>query len=154
MIELFESASQLIWDINSTIIGAIVFGLLIKFALGGMKMSREIKFRAFDTKFNEWYGASDGFFIFGECPASSKLPELIISQYTGLKDKNGVDIYEGDLIEYSWEGEISIFEIVFKNCSFEAHGGNGYKIGIRATGGLDKNLSFRVVGNIYENKGI
>jgi len=78
------------------------------------------------------------------------IPETV-GQYTGLKDKNGVEIYDGDVVKAeSWEPKV--FEIQFLEGGFCATYG---KIDRCPT---DINLFYssvgcgiEVIGNIYNN---
>lgn len=126
---------------------------------------REIKFRIWDKKMNKMIYPNDP--VSGEILIYPlwvinldgtvldedyfKLNDVVLMQYTGLKDKNGREIYEGDIVEI--EGFKEHMEVFFKDGYF-GWGKQHYGMYSFDPFGLEK---LRVIGNIYEgiklNKG-
>ena len=130
---------------------------------------REIKFRAWHKEKKKMlsYGELFNIDCSGEYPflalAAGHYEDCIeplkveLMQYTGLQDKNGVDIYEGDIIkaDYNFEGypyNICGF-IVFFNGSFCAKTQEETFVIFNNNRPLMDLVrdSIEIIGNIYEN---
>lgn len=127
---------------------------------------REIKFRGKRTDTKEWvYGyyahttLSDEAFSLGNCMKhhliidSGVYYEVIpesVGQYTGLKDKNDKEIYEGDIVNHKNPKPFkdSIYKVEFLNGGF-AIKNSDYTEDLNEF--LKYSSSAEVIGNIYEN---
>lgn len=123
---------------------------------------REIKFRAWDKK-TKRYTADTPYWVLQDSgvmfPFFEAQGQVVLMQSTGLKDRLGVDIYEGDILAYyktqmtsgtEFEDERQRKAVVWK----EVNGlGVGFNIGPprkRRDGGKPQN-NWEVIGNIFEN---
>lgn len=108
---------------------------------------REIKFRAFNgdriVKVNT-IGWIDGKIDWVDTSKSDDFDEdLILMQYTGKKDINGVEIYEGDILQSEHFFE---YQVVFKGDCWRCEPLKNNHLKNRFIGN-----DLEIIGNIYEN---
>lgn len=145
--------------------------------IGVNNMQREIKFRAYDFRHEKMFkvdavykdqidyeddGETD-FDDYASMYGYLSREEVVLMQYTGLKDKNGVEIYEGDIVEINvtktdWQNknrssELAKFIVVYDHSSFclKKIGEDKFLMAfcsLNENGFLSKE---KLIGNIYQN---
>ncbi|MCP9453895.1 MAG: YopX family protein [Candidatus Nanosynbacter sp. P11B_S7_bin.28.1] len=118
---------------------------------------RDIKFRIWDGVKNEWLASSNkyalpyyGFALVGEVMTVQSPPIWsldegnIVEQFTGLKDINGREIYEGDILIDDTGEPIEYWVVKFSNGVFI-----GECAGVAES--LFELANLEVVGNIHED---
>lgn len=122
---------------------------------------REIKFRVWDKDEKCWVSfvddtydyvwalTLDGQFIYTSKDRIYPQEHWVMTQYTGLKDKQGIEIYEGDIVDYNNKFKLLI-EFSDVNASFIAKRVSDETMLMN----FRKNMAeerLEVIGNVYEN---
>ena len=110
---------------------------------------REIKFRG-RTSHGSWAfglltkGFANTWIVTDDFVSAWVDPETV-GQYTGLKDRSGVEIYEGDVVKYHPEMNAGIGRVVYE--------GSGFYVTDEFNGLLDDfaTMGIEIIGNIHDN---
>lgn len=105
--------------------------------------NREIKFRVWD-KINKKFFSQD---VLNKLPLDIFLASENIQQYTGLKDKNNKEIYEGDIVALPLESFHNKRRFIQEVPSIVELFNRKYNESIK-----DFYSDLEIIGNIFENK--
>ena len=117
---------------------------------------REIKFRAWDKTTKTMYDVRELEWAGGEILTAyiglhtSDADNIQLMQYTGLKDKNGKEIYEGDVIRLIPEKVDVVVEWDIRQVGFVMRETKNIGRYHADLGGYTRD-AFEIIGNIYEN---
>lgn len=120
-------------------------------------MGRQYKFRAWEKKLKEMITVSTIDFRKGMINTDSLwryFHEVELMQYTGLTDKNGREIYEGDILRLL--NSDVLCEVVYETPSFCRRWLNPKVSNVRGVEiesmAHNTHVAYEVIGNIYEHK--
>jgi len=118
---------------------------------------RTIKFRGKNISTGEWrYGclvrySDHSCYIFGDYVDKNEVWEVLtetVGQFTGLLDKNGNEIYEGDVLYYPMQGKRVVYYPF--NERVASYGLREISTGMCSTL-QDSHRVYEIIGNLYQN---
>jgi len=131
-------------------------------------MNRPIKFRVWDIK-NKKFLPESYFAILGNGKlivtlsgyyndfTNTNQDDYVIQQYTGLTDKNGNLIFEGDIVQYNQNSSYDNMDFIAKwsdnKLGFIFQSNSGEQL-VNQTPHLNRFKHLEVVGNIFEHENL